>query len=62
MTNTPKLAIAIGYIDDDLVTETVEYMPHIQKIYIFLEAFCSSCSLLMSYNRPWNSIYATEYF
>ena len=31
MTNTPKLAIAIGYIDDDLVTEAVEYMPHIRK-------------------------------
>ena len=27
MTNTPKLAIAIGYIDDDLVTGAVEYMP-----------------------------------
>lgn len=27
MTNTPKLAIAIGYIDDDLVTSAIEYMP-----------------------------------
>jgi hypothetical protein len=27
MTSTPKLAIAIGYIDDDLVTGAVEYMP-----------------------------------
>ena len=27
MTNTPKLAIAIGYIDDDLVTGAAEYMP-----------------------------------
>lgn len=27
MTNTPKLAIAIGYIDDDLVTGAIEYMP-----------------------------------
>lgn len=27
MTNTPKLAIAIGYIDDDLVTGAVEYEP-----------------------------------
>ena len=31
MTNTPKLAIAIGYIDDDLVTGAAEYMPKKNK-------------------------------
>lgn len=33
MTNTPKLAIAIGYIDDDLVTGAIEYMPKGKKWY-----------------------------
>lgn len=31
MTQTPKLAIAIGYIDDDLVTGAIEYMPMPRK-------------------------------
>ena len=45
MTNTPKLAIAIGYIDDDLVTGAVEYMPapskkftHIWKHFVAVAA------------------------
>lgn len=36
MTNTPKLAIAIGYIDDDLVTGAVEYMPAPSKKFTHL--------------------------
>ena len=32
MTNTPKLAIAIGYIDDDLVSGAIEYKPSRAKI------------------------------
>lgn len=32
MTNTPKLAIAIGYIDDDLVSGAIEYKPRRAKI------------------------------
>ena len=45
MTNTPKLAIAIGYIDNDLVTGAVEYMPapskkftHIWKHFVAVAA------------------------
>ena len=36
MTNTPKLAIAIGYIDDDLVSGAVEYMPASSKKFTHL--------------------------
>lgn len=45
MKNTPKLAIAIGYIDDDLVTRALEYMPvtrkkvaHLWKHYVAIAA------------------------
>lgn len=34
MTNTPKLAIAIGYIDDDLVVGAVNYAPQKRNIKI----------------------------
>lgn len=49
MTNTPKLAIAIGYIDDDLVTGAVEYMPPKReaKILWFRHAMVAACLCLM---------------
>lgn len=49
MTNTPKLAIAIGYIDDDLVTEAVEYMPTHKnnKIAWFRYAIVAACLCLV---------------
>lgn len=48
MTNTPKLAIAIGYIDDDLVTGAVEYMPAQSKTKIawFRHAIVAACLCL----------------
>lgn len=51
MTNTPKLAIAIGYIDDDLVTGAAEYMPkkkawH-QKNWFRLSAIAACLALLV---------------
>lgn len=48
MTNTPKLAIAIGYIDDDLVTGAVEYMPahHKQKSAWFRRIIVAACLCL----------------
>ena len=48
MTNTPKLAIAIGYIDDDLVTGAVEYMPAQSKSKIawFRHAIVAACLCL----------------
>ena len=50
MTNTPKLAIAIGYIDDDLVTEAVEYMPvpKKEKIAWFRYAIVAACLCLVA--------------
>lgn len=51
MTNTPKLAIAIGYIDDDLVTGAVEYMPKhkswYQKKWIRFTAIAACLVLLL---------------
>ena len=48
MTNTPKLAIAIGYIDDDLVTGAVAYMPAQSKTKIawFRHAIVAACLCL----------------
>lgn len=47
MTNTPKLAIAIGYIDDDLVTGAVEYMPAKKsKITWFRHSIIAACLCL----------------
>lgn len=51
MTNTPKLAIAIGYIDDDLVIDAAEFMPkkkmwHQQK-WFSLSAIAACLALLL---------------
>ena len=51
MTNTPKLAIAIGYIDDDLVIGAAEFMPnkkmlHQQK-WFKLSAIAACLALLL---------------
>lgn len=54
MTNTPKLAIAIGYIDDDLVIGAVEYMPfhrekitHYGKLIVAAACFCVIATVLI---------------
>lgn len=51
MTNTPKLAIAIGYIDDDLVTGAAEYMPKkkmwYQKKWFRLSAIAACLALIL---------------
>ena len=43
MTNTPKLAIAIGYINDDLVTGAVEYMPVPHKKIAHYGKYIAAC-------------------
>lgn len=50
MTNTPKLAIAIGYIDDDLVTSAIEY-DQINTMNIRRRQICRRPAFMRNWSR-----------